>query len=278
MKSRTSAARRATPPAGRCRSRSTASTGNSRTFIYQRMASSAPDFTSLLLRRERLIVAAGLALLVLLCWLFVIDGAGMPQGMAAMQTPPFGALLSMWWLMMLAMMLPSAAPAVLLYARVRHIRGGDAEIGASSVFLGGYLATWLVFSLIAALAQKLLTGPSMALDNRFLEAGVLLAAGVYQLSPLKAACLRECRSPAEFISRHWRPGWDGAVRLGVRHGVYCLGCCWTLMALLFVGGVMNLVWVVGLTLVVAAEKLTPRGQLIGRAAGIVLVAWGLAKL
>ena len=242
------------------------------------MASSAPDLTTRLLRRERLIVASGLALLVLLCWWFVLGGAGMAQGMDAIQTPPFGALLVMWWLMMLAMMLPSAAPAVLLYARVRQIRGGDAEIGATSVFLAGYLGTWLIFSLIAASAQALLTGPSMALDNRFFGAGVLLAAGAYQLTPLKAACLRECRSPAEFISRHWRPRWEGAARLGVRHGLYCLGCCWMLMALLFVGGVMNLVWVVGLTIVVAAEKLAPAGQLIGRAAGIALVAWGLAKL
>jgi predicted metal-binding membrane protein len=119
----------------------------------------------------------------------------------------------------------------------------------------------------------------MALDNRFLEAGVLLAAGVYQLTPLKAACLRECRSPAEFISRHWRPGWDGAAQLGLRHGLYCLGCCWTLMALLFVGGIMNLVWVVGLTLIVAAEKLAPRGGLwLPRATGVALLAWGLALL
>ena len=242
------------------------------------MASSAPDLTTRLLRREGLIVAGGLSLLVLLCWWFVIDGAGMPQGMDAMRTPPFGALLLMWWLMMLAMMLPSAAPAVLLYGRVRQIRGGDSQIAATSMFLAGYLLAWLAFSLIAASAQTLLTGPSMALDNRRVEAGVLLAAGVYQLTPLKAACLRECRSPAEFISRHWRPGWDGAARLGVRHGLYCLGCCWTLMALLFVGGVMNLVWVVGLTVVVAAEKLAPRGQLIGRVAGVVLLARGLARL
>jgi predicted metal-binding membrane protein len=242
------------------------------------MASSAPDLTTRLLRRERLIVAGGLVLLVLLCWWFVIGGAGMPRGMAAMQTPPFGAVVLMWWLMMLAMMLPSAAPAVLLYGRVRQIRGGDAQIGATSVFLAGYLAVWFVFSVIASFAQTLLTGPSMALDNRFLEAGVLIAAGVYQLTPLKSACLHECRSPAQFISRHWRPGWDGAAQLGLRHGLYCLGCCWTLMALLFVGGVMNLVWVVGLTLIVAAEKLAPRGDLIGRIAGAALIAWGLAKL
>jgi predicted metal-binding membrane protein len=242
------------------------------------MASSAPDLTTRLLRRERLIVAGGLALLVLLCWWFVIGGAGMPQDMAAMQTPPFGALVLMWWLMMLAMMLPSAAPAVLLYARVRQMRGGDADIGATSIFLAGYLVAWLVFSVIAATAQTILTGPSMALDNRFMEAGVLLAAGLYQLSPLKAACLRECRTPAEFISRHWRPGWDGAVRLGLGHGFYCLGCCWVLMALLFVGGIMNLVWVVALAALVAVEKLGPFGSLIGRAAGPALIAWGALRL
>lgn len=242
------------------------------------MASSAPDLTTRLLRRERLIVAGGLALLVLLCWWFVIDGAGMPHGMDSMRTPSFGALLLMWWLMMLAMMLPSAAPAVLLYAQVRQIRGRDVEIAASWIFLAGYLATWFVFSLVAALAQTLFTGPSMALDNRLLEAGVLVTAGAYQLTPLKSACLRECRAPAQFISQHWRPGWDGAVRLGVRHGLYCLGCCWTLMALLFVGGIMNLVWVVGLTLAVAVEKLAPRGQIFGRAVGVALIGWGLAKL
>jgi len=242
------------------------------------MASSAPDLTSRLLRRERLIVAGGVTLLVLLCWWFVLNGAGMQSDMAAMQPPPFGALVLMWWLMMLAMMLPSAAPAVLLYARVRHMRNRDADIAATWVFLAGYLFVWLAFSIAAALAQTLLTGPSMALDDRVAEGAVLLLAGIYQLSPLKAACVTQCRSPAEFISRYWQPRWDGAVRLGIRHGLYCLGCCWMLMALLFVGGVMNLLWVVALTLIVAIEKLAPHGQLIGRAAGLGLVAWGIAKL
>src|SRR6185503_4654064 len=150
------------------------------------------------------------------------------------------ALLLMWWLMMAAMMLPSAAPAILLYARVRHIRGRDSDIADTSVFVAGYLAVWLLFSVAAALAQRLATGSSMALDNRLAEGAVLLAAGLYQLSPVKDACLGECRSPAAFISRHWRPGRQGAVLLGFRHGVYCLGCCWMLMALLFVGGIMNL--------------------------------------
>jgi predicted metal-binding membrane protein len=192
--------------------------------------------------------------------------------------PPLGALVVMWWLMMVAMMLPSATPALLLYAQVRQIRSRDADIAAPWVFLAGYLAMWLVFSVAAAVAQHLLTAPSMALGNHTAQGAVLVAAGLYQLSPLKAACIGLCRSPAQFISRHWRPGWDGALRLGLRHGIYCLGCCWMLMALLFVGGVMNLLWVVGLTLIVTVEKLGPRGPLVGKAAGVALAAWGFTKL
>ena len=139
------------------------------------MASSARDLTSRLLRRERLIVAAGVALLVLLSWWFVASGAGMKGPMGAMRSPPLGALVLMWWLMMIAMMLPSATPALLLYAQVRQIRSRDADIAATGIFLAGYLAVWLLFSLAAAFAQSLLTGPSMALDNRFAEGAVLAA-------------------------------------------------------------------------------------------------------
>jgi predicted metal-binding membrane protein len=114
----------------------------------------------------------------------------------------------------------------------------------------------------------------MALDNRFAQGAVLVAAGVYQLSPLKSACLSQCRSPAQFISRHWRPGTGGAVRLGLLHGAYCVGCCWLLMALLFVGGVMNFAWIAALTLIVGIEKLAPRGDWIGRAAGLAILVWG----
>jgi len=242
------------------------------------MASSAPDLTSRLLRRERLIVAGGVALLLLLSWWYVAAGAGMNSAMAGMSAPPLSALIVMWWLMMVAMMLPSATPALLLYAQVRQIRSRDADIAATWVFLAGYLAVWLLFSIAAAVAQSLLAGPSMALANHAAQASVLIAAGLYQLSPFKGACISLCRSPAEFISRHWQPGRSGAIRLGIRHGIYCLGCCWMLMALLLVGGVMNLLWVVGLTLIVTIEKLAPRGPLIGKVAGVVLVGWGLAKL
>ena len=242
------------------------------------MVSSAADLTGRIVRHERLIVGCGVALLTLLGWWYIAMGAGMRGDMGAMQAPPFAALVLMWWLMMVAMMLPSAAPAILLYGRVREVRGGDSAIARSWVFLAGYLAMWLVFSLIAAVAQRLLAGPSMALDNRFAEGALLIAAGIYQLSPLKNACLARCRSPAQFLSRHWRPGWSGALRLGVLHGWDCVGCCWMLMALLFVGGVMNLLWIVALTLIVTLEKLLPRGDWFGRAAGVALVAWGAFRL
>ena len=241
--------------------------------------SSAPDLTSRVFRHERLIVAGGVALLILLLWLFVLGGAGMDQGgMTAMEAPPFSALVLMWWVMMAAMMLPSATPAILLYGRVREMRQRDPAIADTWVFTLGYLAIWLLFSLVAASAQWLLIGPAMTFSSPVPGAAVLIAAGLYQLSPLKSACVHECRSPAQFISRHWRSGRSGAVRLGLLHGAYCVGCCWLLMALLFVGGVMNLLWIAGLTLLVAIEKLAPRGPLIGRIAGFALIAWGVARL
>lgn len=237
----------------------------------------APDFTSRLLRRERLIILVGVVLLAVLSWWFVAAGGGMPDGMGA-PAAPFGALVLMWWLMMMAMMLPSAVPAILLYARVRQAWNNGPAIAQSWIFLFGYVAVWLLFSIGAALAQRLSMGGLMMLDNRYAKAAILIAAGGYQLSPLKTACVSVCRSPAQFISRHWRPGWDGAIRLGLMHGIYCVGCCWLLMALLFVVGVMNLLWVVALTVVVTIEKLVPKGALLGRSAGVGLLAWGALKL
>jgi len=238
--------------------------------------SSAPDPTRRVLRHDRAILAGGVALLAALAWLFVLRGAGIPDGMSmpAMPPPPFAALVLMWWVMMVAMMLPSAAPAILLYARVREARSSDPGIPQSWVFVGGYAMLWLVFAIAAAAVQRLVMGSAMAIEAERAAAAVLIAAGVYQLSPLKAACLSQCRAPAQFLSRHWQPGIAGAVRLGILHGVYCVGCCWALMALLFVGGVMNIGWIVLLTLIVAVEKIAPRGASIGRAAGAALAAWG----
>ena len=237
------------------------------------MASSAADLTARLLRHERAIIACTVALLTALSWAFLLRDAQM-----TMMEPPLTAIIiAMWWLMMLAMMLPSATPAILLYARVRQTRAGDASIAQTWVFLVGYLAVWLLFSIVAASVQSLITDSSMALRSRAAQGAVLVAVGLYQLSPLKTACVSQCRSPGQFISRHWRPGWEGAFRLGVIHGAYCVGCCWMLMGLLFVGGVMNLLWVVGLTILVAAEKLLPGGSLLAKVSGVAFILWGFAR-
>lgn len=195
------------------------------------------------------------------------------RGMAGMAaSPAFPTVVIMWWVMMVAMMIPSASPAILLYAQV-HRHSTELE-GAppTAAFLAGYLTCWLAFALVAAGLQISLVSSSLA--SRETAAGLLIVAGIYQLSPFKDACLGRCRSPAQFLSRHYRPGTLGAFRVGLLHGAYCVGCCWLLMMLLFVGGVMNLLWVVGLTLLVAAEKLLPGGPWLTRIAGIAMIIWG----
>ena len=236
---------------------------------------SAPDLTARAVRHERMLVAASVAALAAISWWYVVSRA--QPNMASMTGPALGALVAMWVLMMAAMMLPSAAPAILLYATVRARRGEGSRIAQTWIFLAGYLAVWLLFSIAAAAAQSVLTGASMAVESRAAQGALLVAAGLYQLSPFKASCLRQCRSPAQFLSRHWRPGTSGAVLLGLRHGAYCLGCCWLLMALLFVGGVMNILWIAALTFLVAAEKWLPHGEWITRATALLFLGWGIAS-
>ena len=190
---------------------------------------------------------------------------GMDMPMAFPEWTPAYTLLmfGMWWLMMIAMMLPSAAPMVLLHATVTC----NAQPTASSrqlaqttaAFVVGYLVMWGAFSLSAVIAQWMLQregllSPMMTSTSRLFGAGLLLAAGLWQMTPLKAVCLRRCRSPIGFLAMHWRSGTRGAFGMGVKHGAYCLGCCWFLMALLFFGGVMNLIWIAGLALIVLIEK------------------------
>jgi predicted metal-binding membrane protein len=261
----------------------------------------------LALRHERIVVGAALAALTATAWVYVWSGAG--SGMAApemtalalfphLQADPMAGMMSpsfdwatatvMWWVMMIAMMTPSAAPLVLLYARVLHHRRSDASPAqalASSVYLaGGYLVAWLAFSVVAASLQMLLQPTGLVSSSMLwsksaaLSAGVLFAAGLYQLSPLKAACLRQCRGPVQFLTRYWHPGRIGAFGMGLRHGAWCVGCCWLLMALLFVGGLMNLAWIAALGLLVLVEKLTPAGPLAGRISGVVLLAWAVATI
>ena len=250
------------------------------------------------LRRDRAVVLAALAILATLAWGWLLLGAGMDMdaraspggsmaGMgssvgAAGWSPAYALLaISMWWVMMVAMMLPAAAPVILLYVRAAPRGAGGPATGH---FLAGYLAIWGLFSLLAALLQVALVNSgvlsqmTMSAGGKWVSAAILVAAGLYQLSPLKQACLAHCRNAAGFLSRHYRPGRSGALRLGVVHGAYCVGCCWLLMALLFVGGVMNLAWIALLTLLVAAEKLLPGGRRVAQVAGLGFVAWGFATV
>nr|WP_249803652.1 DUF2182 domain-containing protein [Bradyrhizobium zhengyangense] len=245
-----------------------------------------------LLRRDRLIVAVGTAGVVALAWAYLASGAGMDTEMMADMpdmapmpwTPVYAVLLFvMWWVMMIAMMVPSAAPTVLLYAAVNRKDNASGAAIEAWVFLVGYLLTWAGFSLVAVLAQWALErlgllSMAIASTSSVLGGVILLAAGLYQFTPLKRACLRYCQSPLLFLSSHWRPGPAGAFGMGLRHGSYCVGCCWFLMALLFVSGVMNLVWIIGIALYVACEKLLPLGRWLSHATGVALILLGALVL
>jgi predicted metal-binding membrane protein len=190
---------------------------------------------------------------------------------------------AMWAVMMVGMMSGTAAPVLLLFAAARAGRGGRGARLAVLMFGLGYLATWVGFSGCAALAQWALhqtamLSPAMTASNPYLSGGILIAAGVYQMTPWKGACLTQCRSPLGFLMTHWRDGQFGALQMGVRHGAYCLGCCWALMCVLFVVGVMNLVWVATLTGFVLLEKIGPAGAIIARVAGAALVVAGVALI
>jgi len=243
------------------------------------------------LRHDRLIVAVGLAGAIVLAWVYLATGAGVDMSMAGMPMEPmpwsaFDAALmfTMWWVMMIAMMVPSAAPMVLLFTAIK--RKQETRVSPSVeawVFLSGYLLIWAGFSLVAALAQwglerAGLVSMTVASSSATFGGAILLAAGLYQFTPVKSACLRYCQSPVLFLSRYWRPGAAGALRMGLQHGGYCLGCCWFLMMLLFVAGVMNLFWIAGIALYVACEKLLPLGQRLSRAAGVALIVAGTIVL
>jgi predicted metal-binding membrane protein len=217
---------------------------------------------------------------------------GMGDAMSAMATPASwdlaygGIMVSMWWVMMIAMMVPSAAPMILLYAAVarRQREKGSDVLLPTGAFAWGYVALWGFFSVIAAALQwgfeaaGILSPMMMNSTSLLFAAAILVAAGLYQLTPAKQACLRHCRGPIQFLMGHWRPGRWGAFRMGAEHGAYCLGCCWALMALLFFGGVMNLYWIAGLAVIVLLEKTIPAGDMVGKVTGGLLVLWGATFL
>lgn len=229
---------------------------------------------------------AALAIVAAIAWTYTISGAGVmaPTMHMALRRMPWSVthavlMFAMWWIMMIAMMLPATAPTALLFAAINRRREAPGVYVSTGIFMAGYLCVWAGFSLAATAMQwqldalGMLSG-SMALHSAWLGGAILLAAGLYQFSRIKHACLRHCQNPVRFISRHWRPGAAGAFRMGAEHGGYCVGCCWFLMALLFFGGVMNPYWIAGLTLYVAMEKLFREVRWLGYASGAVLAVGG----
>jgi predicted metal-binding membrane protein len=249
-----------------------------------------------LARRERIVVASCAVALTALAWLYLVHLARTTPGDATMLDMPMampmpaswsiaelGFLFWMWAVMMVGMMTPAAAPVMLLFAAAQARRGARRARIAVPMFALGYAIVWTGFSACAALAQWTLhalamLSPAMAASSPRVAGTILCAAGVYQLLPLKRACLTRCRSPIAFLMTRWRDGPLGALEMGSRHGAWCLGCCFALMIVLFAVGVMNLVFVAALALFVLIEKTGPAGVAVGRVGGVLLIAAGLAML
>jgi predicted metal-binding membrane protein len=254
-----------------------------------------PSALERVLARDRRVTAIALAAPAALAWSYLLvlsremshasmssmasmpGMAGMPgmSGDAAAQSFALTAL--MWWTMMIGMMVPSAAPMILLFGTVqRRQLAAESPTLRVALFTAGYVVVWGAFSVLAAgaqlaLARSALLVPENLTVSTWLGALLVALAGLYQLTPLKNVCLRRCRSPAEFLSSHWRRGNAGAFRMGLDHGSYCVGCCWMLMGLLFVVGVMNLLWVTAIAVFVLGEKLVPHGETTARVAGAALL-------
>ncbi|MBI4218757.1 MAG: DUF2182 domain-containing protein [Chloroflexi bacterium] len=250
-----------------------------------------------ILSRDRLIAGLGSAALVALAWTYVVrtsggiggdgmaitDAMAMPQARGA-DIADFGTTFAMWAVMMVAMMVPSAAPVILLHASARA-HSKQASALPTIAFVGGYVVVWGGFAAGAAVAHMgfqsaSLLSSELRFANALVGATVLIGAGLYQWTNLKTTCVTTCRSPLGFLMSEWRDGPTGALVMGIRHGIFCLGCCWVLMALLFVGGVMNLVWIAGIAAFVLVEKLVSgrRGIWLSRVSGVVLASWGVLTL
>lgn len=245
-------------------------------------------------RRDLVAITASLGGITLLSWVYLVKMAREMTApgslcLAAMQLHRWDAgyfwmMFWMWAVMMVGMMVPSAAPMIFMYAAVaRKAQRQGTPIAPTGAFTAGYLFMWTVFSFLATLAQwqldkAALLSPMLVARSPRVGAGLLVAAGVYQWLPAKDSCLAHCRSPFHFLSTHWRPGSAGAFRMGIAHGLFCIGCCWALMLLLFLGGVMNLVWIGAITLFVLLEKVLPLGDRAGKVTGLVMVLIGALLL
>ena len=243
-------------------------------------------------KRDRLIVLAGLAIVVVLSWAYTIYQAVDMRKMDMMMMPHMQAwnavdfllMFVMWWVMMIAMMTPSASPMVLMFTTINRGREQRGQPYVSTaIFLLGYLLVWGVFSALATFLQWILqsvalVSPMMQSTSPIVGGILMIAAGIFQWTPLKNVCLKHCRTPMGFLMTEWRDGSYGALVMGLRHGLYCTVCCWVLMALLFVFGVMNLVWVAVLAGFVLIEKVAQSGEWISRVSGAIFIIWGIAIL
>ena len=241
-------------------------------------------------RIQRRVFAGGLLALVVASWSYLVyqDWAMRHMDLVEMAMPGAGPWSSadfvlvfvMWAVMMIAMMLPSVLPTLRAYRAVVSTRDQQRRPDAlTAVFAAGYVLTWTIFSAIATLTQSVLhaftlVSPAMRAASPSIAGALLIAAGVYQWTPSKRICLAQCASPLQFLCRHWRPGASGAWRMGIVHGAYCAGCCWMLMALLFVYGMMNLAWIIAIAIYVLSEKLLPAQRWLPRLAGALLILWG----
>jgi predicted metal-binding membrane protein len=240
--------------------------------------------------RDQIAILLALIGLAAISWLYIylqmspMDETAMPVAFSPWTAADFALNIAIWWVMMPGMMLPSAAPMILTFATVnRRKRTRGRPFVPTAVFTTGYLIAWGLFGIAATLAdwgleQTALMSPMTQRLSPALGAAVIIVAGVYQLTPFKYVCLTNCRSPFDFVLHHWRDGPVGALRMGFEHGLYCLGCCWFLMALLFAAGTMSRLWMAAITAFVLVEKLFPAGQWIARASGLVMIAFGLYLL
>ena len=261
------------------------------------VASASTSALEQALRRDRVAVIAAIIIIAIIAWAYTVYLAESGMGMGEMQmsmamanmrswgVADFGIMYVMWLVMMIAMMAPSAAPMLLMFASLnRRRQEQEAPYVPTVIFLAGYVLVWGAFSLAATAGNwglhqaSLLSSMMGASTSAYLGGALLLAAGVFQWTPLKFACLKQCRTPMGFLMTSWREGQRGALRMGLDHGAYCLGCCWALMLLLFVLGVMNLVWIAALAVFVLAEKVAPFGervQWVSRISGVLLAGWGI---
>jgi predicted metal-binding membrane protein len=239
-------------------------------------------------QRDRFLILFSLAALALIAWVYLVvlgtNTPKIPQGLHRWMPIDFVLMFLMWAVMMIAMMVPSAMRTVLIYAGISaRARSRGQYVAPVSLFVLGYLAIWTLFSFVATVLQwglemAALLSPMMISTSSSLGTALLISAGIYQFTPLKKACLRHCQSPAMFMANQQKKGLLGAFQLGVKHGLYCLGCCWVLMGLLFLGGVMNLLWILAISLFVLAEKILPARIYSVQLTGLAMISSGFIYL